>query len=494
MENGTVTVTATSKATADITVKAEWTKAKYTLTYDSNGGSTCSPDKVTKTYNEAWGTLCEPTRKGYTFTGWKNGSTTVTNKSKATANITVEAQWTKNNYKLTYNSDGGSTCNPSSVTKPYNEAWGTLCEPTRKGYTFSGWKNGSKTVTETSKATANITVEAQWIQNTYTLTYDSNGGSTCNPISVTKVENEAWGTLCETTRLGYKFGGWKNGSTTITAASKATANITVVAQWTPVHTLPMFKYTGSYELVKDDDTVIASGTNNKVTIPESYNTYTGKWKLRLLSSGNLTIYDMPNASEVDIFLVGGGQGGRKGSKEISTGTTYTTGSGGSGGYRKTYKGISISYGTAYSVKVGAGGESSGKAGKDSSITIGDTTYKASSGTFSETGEAGGYEFGSSNYDKKYGGGGGTGCSVYSYHGYRCSGSAGKDGGGKSGSSGWSPDVSGKVCKEDKGIVSAGKDGKANTGGGGGGGGAGCGSYILDGGQGGSGIVILRNKR
>ena len=39
-----------------------------------------------------------------------------------------------------------------------------------------------------------------------------------------------------------------------------------------------------------------------------------------------------------------------------------------------------------------------------------------------------------------------------------------------------------------------KDGGKGGGGGGGGGGAGCGSYILDGGQGGSGIVILRNKR
>ena len=230
-KNGTATVTATSKATADITVKAEWTKAKYTLTYDSNGGSTCSPSTVTKELNEAWGALCEPTRKGYTFGGWKDGTTTVTATSKATANITVKAQWTKNNYTLTYNSDGGSTCNPNTVTKPYNEAWGTLCEPTKTGYTFAGWKNGSTAVTNTSKATANITVTAQWKKNTYTLKYDSNGGSACSPASVKKGYNEAWGTLCEPTRKGYTFAGWKNGSTTINSSSKATANITVTAQW-----------------------------------------------------------------------------------------------------------------------------------------------------------------------------------------------------------------------------------------------------------------------
>ena len=230
-KNGTATVTATSKATANITVKAEWTKTQYTLTYDSNGGSTCSPNKVTKTYNEAWGTLCAPTRKGYTFGGWKDGTTTITETSKATASITVKAQWTKNNYTLTYNSDGGSTCNPGTITKSYNEAWGTLCEPTRTGYTFGGWKNGTTAVTATSKATANITVTAQWKKNTYTLKYDSNGGSTCSPASVTKGYNEAWGTLCEPTKSGYTFAGWKNGSTTINSSSKATANITVTAQW-----------------------------------------------------------------------------------------------------------------------------------------------------------------------------------------------------------------------------------------------------------------------
>ena len=216
--------------------------------------------------------------------------------------------------------------------------------------------------------------------------------------------------------------------------------------------------------------------------------------MRLLSGGNLTINSLPNSSNIDIFLVGGGQGGTKGSKEVTSGTMYTTGSGGKGGYRKTYKNVSITFGTPYSVAVGVGGESSAKSGGDSTITIGSTTYKASSGERSSTGAAGGYEFDSSSYSKKYGGGGGSGCSVWSYSAYTCSGGSGKDGGGNSGSSGWSPNATGRVCKDDKGIVSAGGNGKANTGGGGGGGGAGCGSYILDGGKGGSGIVIIRNAR
>ena len=156
-QNGEGTkVTNNTVVDKNLNVYAHW-NPYYTLTYDSNGGSTCENATVTQEKGEDWGTLCKPTRAGYTFAGWKNGSTTVDASSKATADITVKAEWTKTQYTLTYDSNGGSTCSPDKVTKTYNEAWGTLCEPTRKGYTFAGWKDGTTTVTETSKATASIT-------------------------------------------------------------------------------------------------------------------------------------------------------------------------------------------------------------------------------------------------------------------------------------------------------------------------------------------------
>ena len=259
-KNDTTTITSTTKASGNITVKAEWTKKKYKLTYDSNGGSTCNP--ITKEYNEAWGTLCTPKRTGYTFVGWKNGTTTITSTTKATANITVTAEWSKNNYTLTYDSNGGSTCNPASVTKAYNETWGTLCVPTRTGYEFNGWKNGTTTVTSTSKATANITVTAQWTANKYTLKYNDNNGSGCSSESITKDYNTAWGTLCTPKRTGYTFAGWKNGTTTVTSTSKATADITVTAQWS----------TQQYTLTYNDNN--GSGCSSS-SITKDYNTAWG---------------------------------------------------------------------------------------------------------------------------------------------------------------------------------------------------------------------------
>ena len=69
----------------------------YTLHYDDNGGSGCHNKTVTRNHGEAWGTLCTPTRNGYKFTGWKNGNTPVTATTSANSNITVKADWVKNN-------------------------------------------------------------------------------------------------------------------------------------------------------------------------------------------------------------------------------------------------------------------------------------------------------------------------------------------------------------------------------------------------------------
>ena len=261
--NGSTKVTSSSKATADITVTAKWDTATYTLTYNDNGGSGCSSQSITKDYNVAWGTLCTPTAPtGKNFTGWKYGSTTINSSSKATADITVTAQYGDSSYTLTYNDNGGSGCSSKSITKTYNTAWGTLCTPTAPtGKKFSAWKYGSTTITSASKATASITVTAQYADATFTLTYNSNGGSTCSPTSITKTYNTAWGTLCSPTRTGYSFSGWKNGSTTITSSSKATANITVTAQWTA---LTPKTFTGTAKL-KDYYGTTVSGYNQSLS-------------------------------------------------------------------------------------------------------------------------------------------------------------------------------------------------------------------------------------
>ena len=79
-------------------------------------------------------------------------------------------------YTLKYDDNGGSGCSSKSITKKEGEAWGTLCTPTKPGYIFVGWKNGSEAITATSKATKNITVKAEWKLKNITVYYNLNGG------------------------------------------------------------------------------------------------------------------------------------------------------------------------------------------------------------------------------------------------------------------------------------------------------------------------------
>ena len=88
----------------DTTVYAKWKKLNYTITYDSNGGSTCSPKIVAN--GSTYGSLCEPTKTGYSFNGWYtslDGNTKVTSSTVASSDATIYAHWTPNTYKLTFN-------------------------------------------------------------------------------------------------------------------------------------------------------------------------------------------------------------------------------------------------------------------------------------------------------------------------------------------------------------------------------------------------------
>ena len=153
---------------------------RFTVTFDKNGGDTeASPRTKTVTSPATTvGTLpAEPTRAGYDFTGWNtqpNGSgATFTASTPVTVGITVYAQWAAVTI-VTFDKNGGTTeANPRTIrVDPPATNVGTLpAEPTRTGYTFTGWKtqaNGSGTsFTATTTVTTSITVYAQWTLKPY---------------------------------------------------------------------------------------------------------------------------------------------------------------------------------------------------------------------------------------------------------------------------------------------------------------------------------------
>ena len=112
----------------------------------------------------------------------------------------------------------------------------------RTGYTFTGWNtkangtgtsysNGGTMTTGTTTSGGTVTLYAQWKINSYTVTFNGNGGtSTSRKVNY----NNQVGTLPSSSRTGWSFDGWytaASGGTKITSSQKITGNITYYAHW-----------------------------------------------------------------------------------------------------------------------------------------------------------------------------------------------------------------------------------------------------------------------
>ena len=133
-----------------LTLYPVWNTNKYTITFDTNGGSDIAP--ITQDYGTEITAPDNPTRKGYTFKGWDKEIP----KTMPAENITVKAQWEINQYTIAFDTNGGSEIAP--ITQDYGTKITTPDNPTRKGYTFKGW---DKEIPETMPA-ENITITARW--------------------------------------------------------------------------------------------------------------------------------------------------------------------------------------------------------------------------------------------------------------------------------------------------------------------------------------------
>lgn len=283
------------------TLTAYFTLKSYTVTWNANGG-TVSPASTTKTHGSTLGTLPTPTRAStaeysYTFAGWftaASGGTQISTTTTVTGNVTYYAHWTatKRSYTATFNGNGGGTPRPSTITKEYNVALGTLPTCTRTGYTFLGWytaSSGGTKISTTTVVTKNITYYAQWSINSYTLTFNPNGG-TVTPTSKNLEYNSAYGTLPTPTRASdaqytYTFAGWYTAATEgtqVTAGTKMAAkDTTVYAHWTS----NTRSYTVSYQTTY--------GTLNRTSQSVAYN-----------SKGSCTLTMPDNTAEFTYTFVG----------------------------------------------------------------------------------------------------------------------------------------------------------------------------------------------
>lgn len=254
--------------TAAITLYALWTPITYNITYyDQNGAAFSGTHGENHPTTHTYGTLTalvNPTREGYTFGGWftvsdcTSGRVTSLAATGYTDDINLYAKWTVNNYKLTWNWDGGTTTS-TTHTAAGNVAYGTtLVYPdastmNKTGYTFTGWSVDNQTMPAEP-----LTITAQWTINKYTITFvDGDGNTLYNPAAAdnkweygsTPYYNGTEPTKTTTDEYTYAFNNtWSPAIANVTEDATYTAGFTATSRQMG-EVLDVVDWTSSYVLL-----------------------------------------------------------------------------------------------------------------------------------------------------------------------------------------------------------------------------------------------------
>ena len=143
----------TTMPAENITLTAQWQLNRYTITFDTAGGS--EVPSITQDYGTAITAPANPTKTGYTFAGWDKTIPT----TMPAENITLTARWQVNQYTITFKPENGGQ--DIVIKQDYGTAITAPANPTKTGYTFAGW---DKTIPSTMPA-GDMIITARWTEN-----------------------------------------------------------------------------------------------------------------------------------------------------------------------------------------------------------------------------------------------------------------------------------------------------------------------------------------
>lgn len=206
-------------------------------------------------------TANQPTKDGYKFTGWDPAI------AAATADATYQAQFeatSASESRVTLNSNGGNE-GLQYVYVTTGSAIGTLPEGTTKeGYTFAGWftaANGGTQITSSTTVSADVTWYAHYTKNSYTLTWDANGGELSGSYTSGSVEYGTAITAPTATFEGHTLLGWN-----VTPATTMPAHdVTYTAQWSIAVKHYLQNIDGTYPETPEDTENATGGAGEYVT-------------------------------------------------------------------------------------------------------------------------------------------------------------------------------------------------------------------------------------
>ena len=320
---------APNRENASLTLYAQWAPITYTIAFNANGGTGSVPAIPDVGYQQqvtlpadgfvfpnhdfiGWNTMADGSG-----TSFAAGETVQDLSAEAGKTVTLYAQWTGAVYRVQYVLNGGvnNEANPGGYDS--NTAAFTLADPSRTGYTFAGWYTDSAFRTRITKiaggSTGDLTLYAKWTANTYTVAFDSNGGTgsaaklscvydTAKVLSANRFK-----------RTGYTFTGWStepdgrveyaDKASIRNLSAKAKDTVTLYAQWEPNRYTVRFNSNGG-EGAMDELSCVYDLVQTLPVVQFTRAGYSFKgWALNAKGTG--TLY--PNAASVSkLSAVNGG--------------------------------------------------------------------------------------------------------------------------------------------------------------------------------------------
>ncbi|MBT1167310.1 InlB B-repeat-containing protein [Bifidobacterium simiarum] len=157
--------------TSNLKLTAHWAQNTVyrTVSFDSAGGSAVAAQRVADGSKARQ--PVNPTRSGYMFQGWYSGNVKWDFTTAVRSDLKLTARWSKNPPQVTYrtvsfDSTGGSSVASQKVADGAKASQPT--PPTRSGYSFAGWYNGSTRYDFTTPVKSDLRLTARWTKNSTT--------------------------------------------------------------------------------------------------------------------------------------------------------------------------------------------------------------------------------------------------------------------------------------------------------------------------------------
>ena len=178
----------------NVVIEGSFKVNEYTVTYFVDGKFYDSIE--TYSYGSQVKLKEAPQKEGYTFSGWDHDDRF----TMPAEDVVVKGSFNINSYKVTYEVDG----TPYGMVEIYK--YGELVtlqkNPTKEGYTFSGWDHSN----EFAMPARDVKIKGSFIVNSYTVTYKVDGAQIGEPE--TYKYGEAVTLREKPSKEGYTFNGW----------------------------------------------------------------------------------------------------------------------------------------------------------------------------------------------------------------------------------------------------------------------------------------------